>query len=196
MLKHELAQAFLQTQSFKYDPEHGFRLASGVTSPFYVDCRVLLAHPRARFLVAQLACETMAGLTIDCVGGLEIGAIPLAIAISGYAYTMTPRREWRTFVVRKQVKNYGLGKLIEGAIHPGDHAVIVDDVLTSGASVVQAVRAAREANLNVEHALVVVDRNEQQGRALVEADGVKLVSLLQIEDLLGLVDTRRGTSTD
>jgi Orotate phosphoribosyltransferase len=80
-------------------------------------------------------------------------------------------------------QSHGLGKLIEGAMQPGDRALIVDDVLTSGGSLLKAVTAARDAGLTVDHALVIVDRNEQEGRAKVEAQGITLLSLLTIDDL-------------
>lgn len=182
-IQEKLAQAFHDTQSFKWDREKGFTLASGQTSPFYVDCRSLMAHPSARRLVGQLAHEALAGLTIDCLGGLEIGAISIATTISDYAYSNSPKRDWRTFVVRKQAKDHGLGKLIEGAIRTSDRALIVDDVLTSGGSLLKAVAAARQAGLTVTHALVIVDRKEQEGRAKVEREGVKIISLLTIDDL-------------
>ena len=183
MKNEALAQAFLETQAFTWDPQGGFRLASGVLSPYYVDCRVLLAHPGPRHLVSQLAFERLRDLPIESIGGLEIGAIPLAVAISSYGYSATPSRAWRTFVVRKQPKDHGLGKLIEGAVRAGDRALIVDDVLTSGSSLLTAVKAAREAGLQVDAALVVVDREEQDGRARTEAEGLTLLSLLTIRDL-------------
>ena len=181
--QEQLAKAFHETHSFKWDPEKGFTLASGHTSPFYVDCRALMAHPSARRLVGMLAHEALTGVAIDCLGGLEIGAISIATTISDYCFGTIPRRDWRTFVVRKQAKDHGLGKLIEGAIRPGDRALIVDDVLTSGGSLLKAIAAARQAGLTVAHALVIVDRKEQGGRAKVEQEGVKLMSLLTIEDL-------------
>ena len=180
---HQLARAFHDTHSFQWDPEKGFTLASGEVSPFYVDCRALMAHPSARRLVGQLAHAALTSVEIDCVGGLEIGAISIATTISDFAYAAEPKREWRTFVVRKQAKDHGLGKLIEGAIRPGDRAVIVDDVLTSGGSLLKAVASARKAGLVVTHALVIVDRKEQNGRVKVEEDGVKVISLLTIDDL-------------
>jgi orotate phosphoribosyltransferase len=182
-IREQLAKSFHDTQSFKWDKEKGFTLASGHVSPFYVDCRALMAHPSARRLVGQLAHEALAGLAIDCLGGLEIGAISIATTISDYAYTTSPKRDWRTFVVRKQAKDHGLGRLIEGAIRPKDRALIVDDVLTSGGSLLKAVVAARQAGLTVTHALVIVDRKEQEGRAKVEQEGVKVISLLTIDDL-------------
>lgn len=183
-VREQLAKAFHETQSFKWDPDKGFKLASGLTSPFYVDCRSLMAHPGARRLVAQLAYEALQRIDLHCLGGLEIGAISIATSISDYAFTASPKREWRTFVVRKQAKDHGLGKLIEGAIHAGDRALIVDDVLTSGGSLLKAVAAARDAGLTVTHALVIVDRQEQEGRVRIEHDNVQLVSLLTIQDLM------------
>lgn len=186
-VREQLAKAFRETQSFKWDPDKGFKLASGLTSPFYVDCRSLMAHPGARRLVAQLAYEALRTAPIDCLGGLEIGAISIATSISDYAFSAEPPREWRTFVVRKQAKDHGLGKLIEGAIRPGDRALLVDDVLTSGGSLLKAVGAARDAGLKVEHALVIVDRQEQDGRARIEQEHIQLVSLLTIQDLMNAV---------
>ena len=183
-MREQLAKAFYEKQSFKWDPQQGFKLASGLTSPFYVDCRSLMAHPSARRLVAQLAYDTLGRVQLDCLGGLEIGAISIATTISDFAFTAQPSRNWRTFVVRKQAKDHGLGKLIEGAVRPGDRAVIVDDVLTSGGSLLKAVAAARHAGLTVTHALVIVDRNEQEGRSKVQAEGVTVLGLLTIDDLM------------
>ena len=143
-IRDDLARAFHDTHSFKWDPIKGFTLASGQTSPFYVDCRSLMAYPGSRRLVGHLAHEALAGVTIDCLGGLEIGAISIATTISDYCYEATPRRDWRTFVVRKQAKDHGLGKLIEGAVRSGDRALIVDDVLTSGGALLKAIAAARQ----------------------------------------------------
>ena len=86
--------------------------------------------------------------------------------------------------MRKQAKDHGLGKLIEGTICPGDRALIVDDVLTSGGSLLKAIAAARQAGLVVNQALVIVDRKEQDGRTRIEQEGVSLISLLTIDDLL------------
>ena len=187
---HEnLIVAFFETQSFRYDPHKGFKLASGLMSPVYVDCRMLMANPGPRRLVAEAAWERLRTHDFDCIGGLEIGAISIATTISDFAFGSTPPRRWRTFVVRKQAKEHGTGKLIEGGVQAGDRAVIVDDVLTSGGSLLKAVSAAREAGLVVTHALVIVDRKEQEGRARVEAQGLALMSLLSIDDLMAAVPT-------
>lgn len=186
-LREQLAKAFRDTGSFKWDHTDGFKLASGEISPFYVDCRALMAHPEARRLVAQLAYDGLVRVEFDCLGGLEIGAIPIAVTISDFACAASPPKIWRTFVVRKQAKDHGLGKLIEGSIQPGDRVLIVDDVLTSGGSLLKAVRAARDAGLQVDHALVIVDRQEQGGKARIEKEQVHLMSLLTIQDLVGVM---------
>jgi len=181
--KIELIQFFHDLRAFQWNTKEGFRLASGKMSPYYIDCRALLAHPRPRYLVAQLSFDILKTLEIDTIGGLEIGAIPLATTISDYGYTARPSKEWRTFVVRKQAKDHGLGKLIEGGSSPGDQALIVDDVLTSGNSVIKAISAGQEVGLTIKHALVVVDRQEQQGKETIENHNVQLFSLLTLEDL-------------
>jgi orotate phosphoribosyltransferase len=182
-LRDDLARAFHDTHSFRWDPQEGFKLASGLSSPFYVDCRSLMAHPSARHVVAQLAYEALIPLELNCIGGLEIGAISIATTISDFAYSAQPQRDWRTFVVRKQAKDHGLGKLIEGVVRSGDRALIVDDVLTSGGSLLKAIVAARQAGLVVNQALVLIDRKEQNGREKVEQEGVSLISLLTIDNL-------------
>ncbi len=190
--KSDLIKAFFDTDSFRYDPDKGFKLASGLTSPYYVDCRMLMANPGPRRLVAQAAWERLRELAFDCVGGLEIGAISIATTISDFAFAASPGQAWRTFVVRKQAKDHGTGKLIEGGVRPGDRAVIVDDVLTSGGSLLKAVAAARAAGLIVSQTLVIVDRKEQDGKARVEAERLNLVSLLTIDDLVASVPTSTG----
>lgn len=183
MSTQTLAQAFWTHHAFKWDPTTGFQLASGQKSPYYVDCRGLLAHPEARWLVAKLAYGLISTLNVQVVGGLEIGAIPLATSISDFGFVSHPQQVIRTFVVRKQAKSHGLGKQIEGAVWDGDRALIVDDVLTSGGSLIKGIHAARTAKLEVSHALVIVDRQEQEGRHKVEQEGISLLHLLTLEDL-------------
>jgi orotate phosphoribosyltransferase len=178
-LKTDLIKHFLKTKSFKHDPVNKFRLSSGIESEFYVDCKTLTGDPLARNLLARYAFDKIGNLHFDCIGGLEIGAIAIGTTISDYALARAAK-EWPTFVVRKEVKGHGLGKKIEGITKK--EALIVDDVLTSGGSVLQAVDAARQAGLIVKYALVIVDRQEQDGKKNLETHGVELISLLTIKD--------------
>jgi len=182
-IKQQLIAAFHQIQAFQWNPEQGFRLASGLISPYYVDCRILLSHPGPRHLVAHLAFDRLADVSCDLIGGLEIGAIPFATCLSDFGFLANPKREWSTFTVRKQPKDHGLGKTIEGAMLPGARALIVDDVITTGGSLLLAARAARKAGLLVTHALVIVDRSETNGSTLLVQEGIQVLSLLTLNDL-------------
>lgn len=179
-LKTELIRYFLDTKSFKHDPVNKFRLSSGVQSDFYVDCKTVVADPIALAKIGEYSYEKVKNVKFDCIGGLEIGAIAIATIISHYG--LLNAQKWPNFVVRKQVKGHGLGKKIEGIAREATKALIVDDVLTSGGSILQAVEAARQAGLIVDHALVIVDRQEQDGERNLAKEGVKLISLLTIRD--------------
>ena len=181
--KARLASQFIETKSYKYDPAGNFKLSSGLLSKYYVDCKSLMASPKGRALVAELAYETVKHLPFEHVGGLETGAIAISTTVSDYAFRENSEQAWGTFFVRKQPKEHGLRNLIEGPVNAGDRVLIVDDVLTSGGSIIKAVNAVREADLKVEYALVIVDREEQNGRAYLESNGLTLHSLLTISDL-------------
>jgi orotate phosphoribosyltransferase len=183
-IKAELIEYFKKTSSFKHDPVNKIRLSSGIESEFYLDCKTVVADPIALAKIGEYSFEKVKSLKFDCIGGLEIGAIPLAAIISHYG--LQHAQKWPNFVVRKQVKGHGLGKKIEGIVKPGSRALIVDDVLTSGGSILQAVEAARQAGLVVDHALVIVDRQEQDGERNLEKEDVKLISLLTIRDFLSI----------
>ena len=183
MSKDALIQAFHDLEAFKWNAQEGFRLASGKTSPYYVDCRIVLAHPYSRHLVAQLAFDLLKTQDFALIGGLEIGAIPLATSISDFGFSANPQQEWRTFVVRKQPKDHGLGKLIEGTFERGEKAVVVDDVLTTGGSLLKATDAARNQGLQVSHAFVIVDRSENDRHGHLTDHGLTLLSLLTLDDL-------------
>ena len=183
MSKDALLQAFHDLEAFKWNTQKEFRLASGKTSPYYVDCRIVLAHPYSRHLVAQLAFNLLKSHDFNLIGGLEIGAIPLATSISDFAFSANPQHEWRTFVVRKQPKNHGLGKLIEGTFDQGEEAVVVDDVLTTGGSLLKATDAARNQGLQVNHAFVIVDRSETDRHDHLTDHGLAFFSLLTLDEL-------------
>lgn len=182
--KNELIRQFHKTGSFKYAKEPCFRLSSGRLSNYYVDCKNLMSDPDCLKLVAELAWEELKDLEFDSIGGKEIGAIFLSTRISAYAREQG--KFWRTFVVRKEAKKHGLGKKVEGYAEPGARALVLDDVLTTGASVREAVQAAREYGMSVEHVLVIVDREDPEQD--LQGMNLKVHSLLSIKDLLGAHD--------
>jgi len=185
MGKLDLAKAILTTGSFHWRATPQFTLASGRVSEYYVNCKQLLSHPKYRRLLAELIADHLKGWDVQAVGGMEIGAIPIATAVTDYVYDRTGR-ELRTFVVRKKAKDHGMKHAVEGAFQPGDRVAVMDDVLTTGQATIDAIEQARAAGLNVRHALVLVDRQEDNGRQRVEALGVPLTSLLTLQDLKDL----------
>jgi orotate phosphoribosyltransferase len=177
MLLHSL----IRTHSFKYSPTPVFRLASGATSHVYIDCRVGLSYPDVRHMIGELMLNHIEQ-PVDAVGGLLIGAYPIAIAISDAAFWRN-EQVIRAFAIRKEPKAHGLKKLIEGDVKEGDRVVIVDDVITSGSSTIEAIHKSREAGLVVAQVIVIIDREEQEGKASIEDLGVKVAALCTLRDL-------------
>ena len=187
--RERLMQLLLKTGAFKHSPEPIFKLASGATSRFYIDCRIALSYAEVRQVVGEMILDR-AQPRPDAVGGLLIGAFPVAIAVSDAAYRRgTP--DIRVFAVRKEPKGHGMKKLIEGAVNEGDKVLIVDDVITSGQSTLDAILRSREAGLVVSQAIVIIDRGEQGGRRRIEEQGVKVDALCTLADLKQLVDADR-----
>jgi orotate phosphoribosyltransferase len=182
MAKSHLAKAIVDTDSFHWASTARYTLASGRVSEYYVNCKQILSHPRHRRLVAELISAHLASWEVQAIGGMEIGAIPIATAVSDYVYAHKGR-ELRTFVVRKKAKDHGMKHAVEGCFQTGDRVLIVDDVLTTGQATIDAINQARAAGLDVKHALVIVDRQEDSGRERVEALGVPVTSLLTLQDL-------------
>jgi orotate phosphoribosyltransferase len=159
-------------------------LASGKRSSYYFDARQVLLDPEGAALAGRLTYEALSHTQPRAVGGLTLGADPLVCAASAAAFADGVR--WSGFFVRKEAKKHGLQQWIEGPfLEEGTPVVVVDDVLTSGGSLLIAIDRARKAGCVVVGALVVVDR-EEGGRATVEAElpDAPLVSLYTASELL------------
>ena len=173
----------LRTTSLKSAPEPSFRLASGKLSRYYVDCKQALSDPEARSLIGRLAAGLFQPAAFDAVGGLELGAYPIAIAISDAVFREAAVK-LRVFVVRKDPKSHGVQDLIAGNVMPGDRTLIVDDVVTTAGSTIKAIRRAREARLEVRQALALIDREEEHGAENLAAEGVQFAPLFKLRELL------------
>ncbi|MGH7840512.1 MAG: orotate phosphoribosyltransferase [Candidatus Binataceae bacterium] len=173
----------LRATSVKSAAEPVFRLASGKLSRYYVDCKQALSDPEARALIGGLAAKLIDAQALDAIGGLELGAYPIAIAISDAIFSARGIK-LRVFVVRKEPKTHGIKDLIAGNVAAGDRALIVDDVVTTAASTIKAIRGARTAGLVVERALALIDREEEQGAQNLTAEGVDFAALFTLRDLL------------
>jgi orotate phosphoribosyltransferase len=157
-----------------------FILASGKESDFYVDLRKVTLHPKGAALIGELIYDIIKDSHVDAVGGMSIGADPIATATSLAAFRAG--REIMAFLVRKAQKDHGTRNLIEGPIAPGQRAVVVEDVVTTGASTIAAIEQIKQAGLSIEMVVAILDRCEG-GREAIEALGYEVRSLLKRTDL-------------
>lgn len=159
-----------------------FVLASGRRSSYYIDCRRTTMSAEGMVLIGRLGREaiTDAGWRPVSVGGLTIGADPVAYAIA--AASFGSKHPIDAFSVRKIAKSHGTGRLIEGNFQSGDSVVVVEDVITSGESASRALVALEEAGGRVLGILAVVDR-EEGGKSSLEARGRIVITLTTVSEL-------------
>jgi orotate phosphoribosyltransferase len=163
-----------------------FVLSSGRTSSLYIDARLTTMSPEGLPLIGSLALKAITkefGET-DSVGGLTLGADPIAYAIA-YA-SASQARPIRAFTVRKEVKAHGTGRLIEGPYQRGDRVVVIEDVITTGGSALKAVEALKASGATLLGVLALVDR-EEGGREFLETFGLRVLSLTSASEILPLV---------
>jgi orotate phosphoribosyltransferase len=183
----------LQQTSYMESETESFRLASGERSRYYVDCKKALSYPEARALIGSLIYSLVqndSNDSFDAVGGLEIGAYPIATSVSDKIYQETGKTT-RVFVARKEEKSHGVGKRLAGHVKSGDTALIVDDVITSGSSAIMAIERAREEGLIVKRVIALLDREEHDGRKHIEDQSVRYDALFTLSDL---IDFHRHTT--
>ncbi|HTB96400.1 MAG TPA: orotate phosphoribosyltransferase [Terracidiphilus sp.] len=152
-----------------------FKLSSGGTSDYYIDCRTTTLHAEGGRLTGHAILELLEqhGIQAEAVGGLTMGADPIvsnvATASAWRAQTQPSAPLLHGFLVRKAEKAHGTGRRIEGFCREGSRVVIVDDVCTTGASTINAIEAAQEAGMVVAAVVCIVEREESNGRPAVEA---------------------------
>ncbi len=158
-----------------------FKLSSGGTSDYYIDCRTTTLDARGAQLTGQVFLEEIRsqGWKPEAIGGLTMGADPIVVAVAVVS------GELNGFLVRKAEKQHGTGQRIEGFRKKSASVVIVDDVCTTGTSTIQAIEAAREFGFRLAGIMCLVERKEANGRPNVEkaADGVPFVSIFNNNDI-------------
>ena len=153
-----------------------FVLASGRTSEFYVDARLTTMSAEGLILIGHLGLEALrdAGWAPAAIGGLTMGADPVAYAIAAASAASPPILD--AFSVRKEAKAHGTGRRVEGNFRSGDRIVVIEDVITSGGSALKAIEAIQGEGGQILGVLAVVDR-EEGGRRALEAAGHQVVAL-------------------
>jgi orotate phosphoribosyltransferase len=154
------------------------RLASGRTSDIYFDMKMAMFEPETINLIADTILDELRRRGSKQIGGLEMGAVPIIAAVVCKSF---PQQPVRGFFVRKSVKAHGTQKKIEGHFDPNAPTLLLDDVTTTGGSVLEAVKAVREQGGDATAVLTVVDRKEGAREALAQA-GVELIALYAKSD--------------
>ena len=162
---------------------HGkFKLSSGKESNYYIDARLTTLHPEGVYLVGRIFLDAISkDSEIQAVGGPTMGADPIVGSILTLSHQNG--RPLRGFLVRKEEKQHGTGKLIEGNLRSGDKVAIVEDVATTGGSILKAIDTAEDAGAIVKKVLVIVDR-EEGARKTLEDRGYEFFSIFRIGELL------------
>ncbi len=167
----------IREKAFMYDPEKGFRLASGKVSPYYVDCRRVTFTPEGAYLASMWLLKKLKEIRVDCVGGPAYGSIPLVVGASILGHI--EGLKIKPVIFRKEKKEHGTGGAYLGYPEKGNTIALVDDVITTGGSVERAAEEAKDAGLIPKAIICMVDRRENRGDIM----GLPVVSLTTLEDL-------------
>ncbi len=180
-LKKRLARILIE-KSYR---EGDFVLSSGRRSDYYFDCRVTALHPEGAWLIGSLFNKLLAEQDIKGVGGMTLGADPLVSATTVISHEMG--RPLAGLLVRKEAKGHGTGQYVEGLgnFEPGDSVAMVEDVVTTGGSLLKACERVKAAGLNIVAVCTILDRQEG-GREILQEAGYNLLALFTREELVKL----------
>ena len=173
------AIGIIKERSFR---QGNFTLASGKPSKYYLDMKPTMLHSEGASLLAKLVLDKLHSVNADCVGGLEMGAVPLISPIA--MLSNETRKPIQGFFVRKTVKDHGTMKKIEGIENfKGRRVAILDDVMTTGGSAMEAVRAIRDAGGEIVLVLSIVDR-EEGAKEFYEKEGLPFEALFTAKEFM------------
>jgi orotate phosphoribosyltransferase len=190
MARHERLAELIAKKSLK---RGNFELASGAKSSYYIDGKMTSMDPEGATAIAEAILSEIKDLQVDAVGGMDMGATPIVGAVAVASYYA--RRPLPTFVVRKDVKAHGTRKRIEGPIPASPcSVVIVDDVVTTGDSIIRAIVAAEEAGHTVVLAISVLDRNAGAADAL-HGRNIPYRPLVTLDDI-GITDASNRSGSE
>jgi orotate phosphoribosyltransferase len=188
IMRQRLIEMILE-YSFNYSEEPICRLAHGGLSRFYFNNKQVTLDPEGQCLIGHLVFEKVKNLGIKAIGGLTLGADPIANAV---AYTSwLKQKPVQAFVVRKEAKDHGAMSQIEGKISSGDRVVIVDDVITTGSSTLTAIQACLNVGIEVVKVIALVDRQEANGRENILAEVSDVEAIITRGEIMGLYQ-RKG----
>jgi len=155
--KERLAKIIIE-RSFKYSEDPPFTLASGKKSNYYFNCKPTTLDPEGMNLIGEVIFDMLKNDDITAAGGLTLGADPIANALSVISFQKG--KPIKSFIVRKDVKEHGTKSAVEGNVLPEEKVVVIDDVITTGASTITAIEQAQKAGLIVDKVVALIDREE------------------------------------
>jgi orotate phosphoribosyltransferase len=180
-MKQELVE-MLRNKSFQYSEEPIFKLVSGQVSRFYINCKPTTLSARGMYLAGHLVFEEIRLLDVDGVGGLTFGADPIAVATA--FVSELEGKPISAFSIRKNRKDHGIVRWIEGDLKPASRVAVIDDVATTGGSTVTAIERARSEGMEVLKAVILVDRQEG-GLDHIRRHVADVSAIVTRDDLLG-----------
>lgn len=177
----ERLKNLIKERSLKVAEEPIFKLSSGKLSRYYIDLKQITFDPESLYMLGRVLYESIKDLRPDGVGGLTLGADPIAYSVAMISYL--EGNPIRPFVVRKEPKAHGTGKQVEGLLKAGDRVVVFEDVITTGSSALKAVQACQREGYQVLCVYAVVDR-EEGGKENLEREGLRVYSVFRVSELL------------
>ncbi|HOJ50516.1 MAG TPA: orotate phosphoribosyltransferase [Spirochaetota bacterium] len=172
---------YIAKNSFKYSEEPIFKLQSGKMSNYYINLKVTTLNPQTLWIIGKLVYEILKDKDIEAVGGLTLGADPIAIATSLYA--INQGKNIYPFIVRKEAKSHGTKKLIECAFENKPSVFVIDDVITTGGSTIKAIESCITEGFNVKGVVCIVDRMEGGKENIENNYKIPVFSLFTKEDI-------------
>lgn len=156
-----------------------YRLSSGNDTNIFFDMKTTMMSPEGANLIASLLLEYLKDEDIQGIGGIVVGAVPIVSVVCAMSFGTT--RPLDGFFVRNDAKGHGTNRLIDGNIHRGMRAILVDDVTTTGSSVLRAARVARDSGCIIHKVISIVDRCQGATQALKD-EGISLISIFSLTD--------------
>lgn len=169
---------------------NNFKLSSGITSPYYIDLRIIPSYPEAYEIVSNMYIKKINELNIeiDKICGIAVSGLPLASLI---AYKLK-----KPFIYsRKEKKEYGTKSFIEGFLERGEKILVIDDVITTGESIIRTIKALREIDAIVEKAIVLIDR-EQGGFEKLKENNIELISIIKASQIFEILFNKKLISKE
>lgn len=186
-MKDRLLEIILE-KSFQYSEEPVFKLVSGGVSNFYFNCKPAMLDPEGKELIGRLIFRTIRDLEVTGIGGLELGSVPISSAVS--LISQLEAQPIKEFIVRKEKKDHGIPAKVEGEFVAGEKVVVVDDVITTGGSTIKAIEAVQKLGLEVAKVVVLVDREEMNGRQNIAELCPKVEPLIKRTEVMALYKKR------